>query len=117
MPFVLEELDPRIHFALGTFSFFHRMNLLSDAFLFHLVCGAKSCPAIKTYQPDNVDDALDAAARAFFEGDGITIFNRGKFKEVKVSKVRSFPSHVPLAFKFLTLFFHTFNSSPPPPTT
>jgi len=67
IPFVVSTLDPRIHFA--------------------LVCGAKSCPAIKTYEPTNVDAALDAAARAFFEGDGITIFNRDKFKEVRVSKI------------------------------
>jgi len=36
-----EKRDPRIHFA--------------------LVCGAKSCPPIKVYKPDNLDYALDMA--------------------------------------------------------
>jgi hypothetical protein len=39
------EVDARIHFA--------------------LVCGAKSCPPIKMYTPDNLDEGLQAAGEAF----------------------------------------------------
>eukprot|EP00898_Chlorokybus_atmophyticus_P007652 jgi/Chlat1/7889/Chrsp66S09179 len=42
-------VDPRIHFA--------------------LVCGAKSCPPIRIYTPENLDTALEGAAEAFCEGD------------------------------------------------
>ena len=38
-------MDPRIHFS--------------------LVCGAKSCPPIKLYSADNIQEALDGAAEAF----------------------------------------------------
>jgi Protein of unknown function, DUF547 len=41
-------MDKRIHFA--------------------LVCGAKSCPPIRVYTPDELDEGLDAAAAAFCEG-------------------------------------------------
>jgi hypothetical protein len=41
--------DPRIHFA--------------------LVCGAKSCPPIRVYTPDNIDEALDAATAAHVDGE------------------------------------------------
>ena len=40
-------LDPRIHFS--------------------LVCGAKGCPPIKNYSPENINEELDMAARAFLE--------------------------------------------------
>ncbi len=43
----LDRLDPRIHFALN--------------------CGAASCPAIRAYEPDAVDDQLDLAARAYLD--------------------------------------------------
>jgi hypothetical protein len=39
----LDGVDPRIHFALN--------------------CGAASCPAIRAYEPDRVDDQLDLATR------------------------------------------------------
>ncbi|KAL3841343.1 hypothetical protein ACJMK2_019502 [Sinanodonta woodiana] len=45
LAFIVEQLDPRIHFA--------------------LVCGAKSCPAINVYTAENLDMALDAATRSF----------------------------------------------------
>ncbi|KAH3857774.1 uncharacterized protein LOC127871497 [Dreissena polymorpha] len=45
LKFIVNELDPRIHFA--------------------LVCGAKSCPAINVYSAENLDQALDAATRSF----------------------------------------------------
>jgi hypothetical protein len=41
------ECDPRIHFALN--------------------CGAESCPAIRAYEPDAVDDQLDHATRRYLE--------------------------------------------------
>ncbi len=41
--------DPRIHFA--------------------LVCGARSCPPIKLYTPDNLEEGLAAAAEAFCAGE------------------------------------------------
>ncbi|MFB6233463.1 MAG: DUF547 domain-containing protein [Haloarculaceae archaeon] len=43
----LDDLDPRIHFALN--------------------CGAASCPAIRAYDPDAVDDQLDRATRAYLD--------------------------------------------------
>lgn len=49
MQFVLPELDPRIHFALN--------------------CGAKSCPPIKFYSAQGLEEALALSARAFLESD------------------------------------------------
>ncbi|MFB6303028.1 MAG: DUF547 domain-containing protein [Haloferacaceae archaeon] len=43
----LDEPDPRIHFALN--------------------CGAASCPAIRSYTPDRVDDQLDLATRTYLD--------------------------------------------------
>lgn len=34
-----------------------------------LVCGANSCPALRFYDENNVDDALDAAAHSFCEAE------------------------------------------------
>ena len=42
-------MDPRLHFA--------------------LVCGAKSCPPIKMYTPDNLEEGLNSAADAVCEGE------------------------------------------------
>uniref|UniRef100_A0A061R7D0 Duf547-domain-containing protein n=1 Tax=Tetraselmis sp. GSL018 TaxID=582737 RepID=A0A061R7D0_9CHLO len=44
----IDPMDPRIHFA--------------------LVCGAKSCPPIRVYTPETLEEGLDAAAAAFCEG-------------------------------------------------
>ena len=44
---VVTPLDPRIHFA--------------------LVCGAKSCPSIKVYTAEALEEGLEAAAAAFCE--------------------------------------------------
>lgn len=41
------EADPRIHFALN--------------------CGAASCPAILSYEPDTVDETLDYATRSYLD--------------------------------------------------
>jgi len=43
----LEPVDPRIHFALN--------------------CGAASCPPIRHYEPDRVDEQLDLATRGYLE--------------------------------------------------
>jgi hypothetical protein len=45
--------DPRIHFALH--------------------CGAKSCPPVAAYAPQNIDDQLDSAAQAFLESGGMVV--------------------------------------------
>ncbi|MDP2436741.1 MAG: DUF547 domain-containing protein [archaeon] len=58
--------EPRIHFA--------------------LVCGAKSCPAIKTYQASHVHQQLTEAAQGFFESpDNFRI--KAKSKTVVLSKI------------------------------
>jgi len=44
----IEACDPRIHFALN--------------------CGAVSCPAIRAYEPERVDDQLDLATRSYLDG-------------------------------------------------
>jgi Protein of unknown function, DUF547 len=43
----LSAIDPRIHFALN--------------------CGARSCPPIRAYEPDSLNEQLDAATRAYLE--------------------------------------------------
>jgi hypothetical protein len=43
----LDDPDPRIHFALN--------------------CGAASCPAIRVYEPDRIDDQLDLATRTYLD--------------------------------------------------
>lgn len=45
LEFTVKEVDPRIHFA--------------------LVCGAKSCPAIRVFSGENLERGLDAAAKNF----------------------------------------------------
>lgn len=51
--YVVEKLDPRIHFA--------------------LVCGASSCPPIGIYQADNLDTQLELAARSFVNGGAVQL--------------------------------------------
>ncbi len=54
-----------------------------------VVCGAKSCPAIKTYRASDVDDALTTATEAFFEvvdGGGNLQLNPPR-REVKLSRI------------------------------
>ena len=43
----LDDCDPRIHFALN--------------------CGAESCPAIRAYEPDRLDEQLDLATRSYLD--------------------------------------------------
>lgn len=45
--------DPRVHFALN--------------------CATRSCPAIRFYTAERIDEQLDAAAAAFVQGGGVTI--------------------------------------------
>jgi hypothetical protein len=45
--FRLADCDPRIHFALN--------------------CGAESCPAIRVYEPDRVDEQLDLATERYLD--------------------------------------------------
>jgi hypothetical protein len=45
----LDECDPRIHFALN--------------------CGAESCPAIRAYDPNQVDEQLDRATRHYLDSE------------------------------------------------
>lgn len=47
--FLLNELDPRIHFALHA--------------------GSRSCPALSVYHPDTIDEELDAAACRFLNSN------------------------------------------------
>ena len=64
--FVVDRLDPRIHFA--------------------LVCGASSCPPIGVYQSENLDKQLDLAAHSFISGGGVV----WKRSEMTVSLSRIF---------------------------
>jgi hypothetical protein len=51
--FIVEPLDPRIHFT--------------------LVCGSSSCPFIDVYTPENLEEELNIAAAAFLNGGGVII--------------------------------------------
>jgi hypothetical protein len=52
-----------------------------------VVCGAKSCPAIKTYRASDVDDALTTATEAFFEVGGGNLQLNPPKREVKLSRI------------------------------
>ena len=45
--YALDRCDPRIHFALN--------------------CGAASCPAVRAYEPDRIDEQLDLATRVYLD--------------------------------------------------
>ncbi|XP_019618159.1 PREDICTED: uncharacterized protein LOC109465380 [Branchiostoma belcheri] len=66
LPVALENPEPLIHFA--------------------LVCGAKSCPPIKTYSAQEVDKQLKIAAEGFLEGDDGIRVDMSR-KEVSLSKI------------------------------
>jgi hypothetical protein len=61
----LSRPEPRIHFA--------------------LVCGAKSCPPIKTYSSQNLNAELQLATESFLDGEGCVI-DMGK-KEISLSTI------------------------------
>lgn len=70
--------DPRLKVALDQHEpFIH----------FALVCGAKSCPPIKTYSADGIMDQLKTAAQSFMEGDDVTV--NAEQRIVSVSKIFS----------------------------
>ncbi|XP_034550451.1 uncharacterized protein zgc:152951 isoform X2 [Notolabrus celidotus] len=62
----LPDAEPLIHFALN--------------------CGAKGCPPIKTYTPQDIDSQLRTAAEAFLENDDACLVDSGK-KEVRLSQI------------------------------
>lgn len=62
----LPDAEPLIHFALN--------------------CGAKGCPPIKTYTPQDIDGQLRTAAEAFLENDDGCVVDSGK-KEVRLSQI------------------------------
>ncbi|XP_037343954.1 uncharacterized protein zgc:152951 isoform X2 [Pungitius pungitius] len=62
----LPDAEPLIHFALN--------------------CGAKGCPPIKTYSPQDIDGQLRTAAEAFLENDEACLVDSGK-SEVRLSQI------------------------------
>lgn len=62
----LPDAEPLIHFALN--------------------CGAKGCPPIKTYTPQDIDSQLLVAAEAFLENDDACVVDSGK-REVRLSQI------------------------------
>ncbi|XP_013384161.1 uncharacterized protein LOC106154375 [Lingula anatina] len=64
LKYVVKTVDPRIHFALN--------------------CGARSCPAINVYTAENLNSALDAAAKAFIDQE---VFVNVKVREIRVSRL------------------------------
>ncbi|KAK9537450.1 hypothetical protein VZT92_005065 [Zoarces viviparus] len=62
----LPDAEPLIHFALN--------------------CGAKGCPPIKTYTPQDIDSQLRTAAEAFLENDDACLVDSGK-REVRLSQI------------------------------
>ncbi|XP_041856870.1 uncharacterized protein zgc:152951 isoform X3 [Melanotaenia boesemani] len=62
----LPDAEPLIHFALN--------------------CGAKGCPPIKTYTPQDIDSQLRTAAEAFLENDDGCVVDSGK-GEVRLSQI------------------------------
>lgn len=62
----LPDAEPLIHFALN--------------------CGAKGCPPIKTYTPQDIDSQLRTAAEAFLENDDACTVDSGK-REVRLSQI------------------------------
>jgi hypothetical protein len=51
--FIIEDVDPRIHFA--------------------LVCGSNSCPPIDVYEASEIDEQLDLVADAFINSEEVTV--------------------------------------------
>jgi hypothetical protein len=65
LEYSLEDVDPRIHFA--------------------LVCASSSCPPIDVYTDDSLDEELDLSARTFINGGGV-IFDR-EHNSISLSKI------------------------------
>lgn len=82
--FVMEQLDPRIHFACKFIMGFIFCRWIKT-FCFALVnCGAKSCPPIRLFSSENLDAGLDLAAKSFCQNDVSVDVNQ---KVVIVSKI------------------------------
>ena len=62
--FIAQRPDPRIHFALN--------------------CGARSCPPIRIFTPDNLNEGLEAAGESFCSSEIEVLCDK---KEVRVSKL------------------------------
>jgi hypothetical protein len=62
----LPKTDPRIHFALN--------------------CGARSCPPVRRYTPNGLDDELQAAATAFCD-DNNNVYLNESTGEIRLSKI------------------------------
>jgi hypothetical protein len=60
-------VDPRIHFALN--------------------CGARSCPPIRVYDPESLDDQLELATRAYLEGETHLDPNRGRIRLPRLMRI------------------------------
>merc|ERR1712020_23232 len=61
---ILPTVDPRIHFALN--------------------CGAKSCPPIKTFTGDEVEEQLEVATQAYLESEDALLVDTAA-KQVNLS--------------------------------
>ena len=51
----------------GAFERRYRLGTVEPRIYFALNCGAASCPAIRHYEPDRVDEQLDLATRSYLE--------------------------------------------------
>lgn len=69
--------DPRLKVALET---------PEPLIHFALVCGAKSCPPIKTYSAEGIYEQLTLAAESFLEGDDGCLVDMSK-KTIKLSQI------------------------------
>ena len=67
LPLALASHEPRIHFA--------------------LVCGARSCPPLRAFSVENVEQELDKAAADFFASDNLTFLPEQN--QVSLSKIMS----------------------------
>jgi hypothetical protein len=63
--FMIEKVDPRIHFA--------------------LVCGSKSCPPIGVYEEEKIDQQLDLVSAGFINSDEVII--EKDRKKLRLSKI------------------------------
>lgn len=70
--------DPRLKVALGDHE---------PLIHFALVCGAKSCPPIKTYSADGIMDQLKTAAQSFMEGEDVSV--DADKKTISISRIFS----------------------------
>ncbi|MFN2365935.1 MAG: glycoside hydrolase family 15 protein, partial [Desulfurivibrionaceae bacterium] len=87
--FSIEEVDPRIHFA--------------------LVCASRSCPPIEVYTPDNLDNELEIAGHTFVNGGGVKVdVDR---KRVRLSRIftwyeKDFGEDIQARLKFAGAFLY-----------